>query len=296
MTTIPFAKMVGTGNDFIIVEANRHRLRGLQGRWPAVSRALCDRRRGIGADGVLVLAHARAADVTMRVFNPNGSEAAMCGNGARCVALYVEQARNGHSRRRPVTIQTMAGRLSATVRGDRVAMRMMDPVDVRLNQSILVDGRRTAFSFINTGVPHAVVPVANLDRVDVSRIGRRIRLHRAFAPEGANVNFIQAIAQPPPSIRIRTYERGVEEETPACGTGVVASAILHTLARQLASARLRRSARNHRVAVTTRSGDRLTVSFVLDTAHRAPRVTEVVLEGAAHRVFDGSTPWPLRRS
>ena len=288
MTTIPFTKMVGTGNDFIIVDAVRRSFNGLAHRWAAVSRTLCDRHQGIGSDGVLLLEPSAAADVTMRVFNPDGSEASMCGNGARCVALYLVSARR-RGAQAPVRIATRAGILQAVVRGERVAMRMTDPVDLRLRQSILVNSQAVHFGFVNTGVPHAVVPVSRLDRVEVARLGRAIRFHRAFAPQGANVNFVQATAGGSSAIRIRTYERGVEDETLACGTGVAASAIVHTLMRKTAQGA------RHRIAVETRSGDELTVSFAMIAGSHGPRVTHVVLEGAARRVFNGSAEWPLRR-
>ena len=226
--TIPFTKMVGTGNDFIVVDTRRlPRLRRLPRRWGGVARALCDRRTGIGADGLLVLEPSRSADVRMRVFNPDGSEAKMCGNGARCVAQYVQRARRG--RQPSVTIDTAAGMLDATVRRDRVAVRMMDPTALRLDLTLDVARRRIRLGAVNTGVPHAVVPVAALDAVDVSGLGRALRHHRAFAPQGTNVNFIQTDADHPDRLRIRTYERGVEEETRACGTGVTASALVYAL-------------------------------------------------------------------
>ena len=224
---IPFAKMVGTGNDFIVVDTRTHPRPALQRRWGSVARALCDRRTGIGADGLLVLEPSRSADVRMRVFNPDGSEAEMCGNGARCVAQYVQRARRG--RQSSVTIDTAAGLLDATVHRDRVAVRMTDPTALRLDLELDVKRRRIRLGAVNTGVPHAVVPVAALDEVDVSGLGRALRHHRAFGPQGTNVNFIQTDADHPDRLRIRTYERGVEEETLACGTGVTASALIHAL-------------------------------------------------------------------
>ncbi len=263
MPTLAFTKMVGAGNDFIVVDASRNGARRLTRRWPTVSRALCDRQRGIGADGVLLLEPSRIADVRMRIFNADGSEADMCGNGARCVARYVG--------RRRVSIESGAGRLQAAVSGERVRLGMTDPAMLRQGLRVRVAGRLITGDFINTGVPHFVVRVPALDRVDVARLGRALRRHAAFAPKGANVNFIQPAGRH--ALRIRTYERGVEAETLACGTGATAAAIIYGLPGRPGP---------RRVSVTTRSGDTLTISFRVGS-----RVTHVVLEGPARRVFDG---------
>lgn len=292
---IPFTKMVGAGNDFLLVDARRLGLSRLP--WRRVSQTLCDRRRGVGADGLLVLERSRSADVRMRVFNPDGSEAEMCGNGARCVALYLrETGDRGQEtgdrklrRARRVTIETEAGVLSGRVRGEWVAMRMTDPTNLTLGLAVPVSGRRLRLGCVNTGVPHAVVRVSALDRVDVLGLGRALRCHRRFAPCGTNVDFIQPAGRAG-RLRIRTYERGVEGETLACGTGVAASAIIHTLSRP---GRVNGQARRHRVDVETRSGDHLAVSFhVVPTPGGPPRVSDVTLEGTARYVFEGTARWP----
>lgn len=294
---IPFTKMVGTGNDFIVVDARLRRLRPLAARWRAVSRALCDRRLGVGADGLLVLEPSRSAAVKMRVFNPDGSEADMCGNGARCVARYVKSERA--SQANPVTIETRAGVLTARVRGERVSMQMPDPIVHRLDLPIGIGARRFRVGFVDTGVPHAVVPADALDEVDVIRTGRALRFHRRFAPRGTNVDFVQADAARPGRLRVRTYERGVEGETPACGTGVTASAVVHALSdASRPGARhgaVNGRSRRRRIEVEARNRDVLTVSLTVVPDGRARRVTNVVLEGAARRVFDGTVDWPLRR-
>ncbi len=307
MTMIPFTKMVGTGNDFVIVDTVRHPLPSLRRQWPALSRALCDRHTGIGADGVLVLEPSRVAEIRMRVFNPDGSEAEMCGNGARCVARYLaDRVRRPASRgpratdrAKQVTIKTRAGVVSAAVRGERVAMRMTDPTGLRLGLALSAGGRTLRLGFVNTGVPHAVVPVERIDQVDVNRLGRALRHHRAFSPRGSNVNFIQMDARRPNRLRVRTYERGVEDETLACGTGVAASAVVYALSRRANGARLGASpdARRgrHRIEVETRSGDVLAVSLRVEGSARARRVRDVVLEGPAAVVFNGTVAVPLRR-
>lgn len=301
---IRFTKMVGTGNDFIVVDHRTGRTRALRRGWRSISRALCDRHRGVGADGVLLLEPSSAARARMRVFNPDGSEAQMCGNGARCVALYMASTTHpsgtwdmGHGTKagKAVTIETKAGVLSATVRGERVALRMTDPTDLQRERTVHVGAKRIRFGFVDTGVPHVVVSVQTLDAVDVQRIGRALREHRQFAPQGTNVNFIQADARHPHRIQIRTYERGVEAETLACGTGVAAAAVMHALEHTPAgrgqAVLANGHTQTHRVDVKTRSGDVLTVSF--DVAHDGARaqVRNVVLEGPASRVFDGVVGW-----
>ena len=300
--SIPFTKMVGAGNDFVIVDAAARPLARVRGRWAAVSRALCDRHGGIGADGVLVLERSRRADARMRVFNPDGSEAEMCGNGARCVARYLKERSRLGGGNGAVTIETRAGLLSAKVLGRpaavgarRVAMRMTDPTGLRLEMALPVEGRRLRVGIVNTGVPHAVVSVASLDAVDVARLGRLIRRHRAFAPAGTNVNFIQPDARHPARLRVRTYERGVEGETLACGTGVAASAIIYGVRRQLAAGGGTSAAVPHRYDVLVRSGETMTVSFRAARTGRAVRVTDLVLEGGAARVFEGTVVWPRGR-
>ena len=232
----------------------------------------------------------------MRVFNPDGSEAEMCGNGARCVALYIRQAEHGKSTaagEKPVRIESQAGVLTARVDGGQVTMRLTDPTDLRLGLSLEAEGRRIRAGFINTGVPHLVVPVADLEAVDVLGLGRALRSHRVFSPQGTNVNFIQPDGARSGRLRIRTYERGVEEETLACGTGIAASAIIYRLSRPSGNGRGRRD----RLQILPRSGDVLTVAFVTVTDGKKVRVADVMLEGPAVRVFDGAVRWPhpLRR-
>ena len=285
--TVSFAKMVAAGNDFLVVDT-----RGLRQRrthpWKAISRALCDRHHGIGADGLLVLESSAAADVKMRVFNPDGSEAQMCGNGARCVAVYLQQGAGGRRQgagESVVSIETQAGIVSGTVQNEQVAMRMTDPTNVRLKLPLRINGHTVRAICLNTGVPHAVVPVRDLDRVAVNELGRALRFHRAFSPGGTNVNFIQPSATK--RLCVRTYERGVEAETLACGTGVAASAVAYVLNNGSGSRRQR-----HRVNVETRSGETMTVSFTVVGSGRDVAVTDLILEGRARRICEGTVQWP----
>lgn len=216
----------------------------------------------------------------------------MCGNGARCVAQYLKNTsvKSGkwkvESGKRHVSIETKAGRVTAEVRSDRVAMRLTDPTNIRANLSLRVNGRTVRATHLNTGVPHTVVPVTELDRVPVQILGRALRFHWTFAPSGTNVDFIQPSAGAT-RLHLRTYERGVEAETLACGTGVAASAVAYILSNGGASGR-----RRHHVTVQTRSGDRMAVSFTVVPSGRRVAVTDLVLAGRVRRIGEGMAAWP----
>ena len=282
---VPFTKLAGTGNDFLIVDAVHHTLSAFKAAWPRVARAMCDRRAGVGADGLLLLERSRVADVRMRIFNPDGSEAEMCGNGARCVAAFAK-GWPGRRRRGEVSIETAGGLVSAQVSraGDRVRMRMPDPRNIRLGLRLSVNPRIRALAFLDTGVPHVVASVDDVDRLDVDALGRKLRHHQAFGPRGANVNFIETNPRAPHRLRIRTYERGVEGETLACGTGVAAAAVVHALTDGT-------GLRRRRVDVEPRSGEPLTVSLTIAGPHRARTVTDLVLEGGVRWICEGGFRW-----
>jgi diaminopimelate epimerase len=262
-----FWKLEGAGNDFL----------GFDGRSKAfrLSRAeiahFCDRRRGVGADGVLVVEKPKSpkADFRMRYYNSDGGEAEMCGNGARCFALLARAvaARTGKRLR----VETRAGVVVLEICGKDVRVSMTEPGLPKLGRKIVAAGRKVMLDSINTGVPHAVEFVRSLASVDVLRIGRAIRTHSAFAPAGTNVNFVQIGNGG--RIEVRTYERGVEGETLACGTGVVASSILSSLRRGIRPP----------IRVRTRGGDLLTVDFALE----ADRARKVTLQGPARIVYTG---------
>ncbi|MBC8436355.1 MAG: diaminopimelate epimerase [Candidatus Omnitrophica bacterium] len=243
MPKITFTKMVASGNDFIVVE----RLANLPAsRFKKTVREICDRKYAVGADGVLLLEKSKNADIRMRIFNADGSEAEMCGNGARCIALYI--SRRGSAQKK---IETMAGIIQAQVNGDNVKIKLTDPKDIKLDISLKVNNRELAVNFINTGVPHTVIFVEGLQNIDVFDLGRQIRYHKKFAPAGTNVDFVEVFNND--SIGVRTYERGVEGETLACGTGVVAAALI-------ADYKLR-AADFRKINVKTRSGEVLRVYF-----------------------------------
>jgi diaminopimelate epimerase len=273
MKVLKFSKMQAAGNDFILIKGDRaSRAARLA---PLVVR-MCDRRFGVGADGVLLLEKSRKADVRMRVINADGSEAEMCGNGARCCALYVSQA----DKKKSLTIETLAGLLEARITGVSVKLKMTDPVDLKLDMRIVSEGRVYEVDYMDTGVPHAVIEVGDIGDAPVKKLGAFIRRHDSFSPAGTNVDFVHVAGRD--HIEVRTYERGVEDETLACGTGAVASAIIATLNHVYKSGRTDRSA-SHRIFVRTRSGEELKVYFRL----LKKRITDVWLEGRAKLVFKG---------
>src|SRR5579864_2539139 len=213
-----FTKMNGAGNDFVMID-NRDGGVRLQ---PEQIVRICDRHRGIGADGILLLEKgSNGADFRMRYYNRDGGEAEMCGNGARCFARFANKVAGAPAK---ISFHTPAGLIRGELHGDLVTLQMSEPKDLRLNVALELDGEETRVHYINSGVPHVVVPIARVDVVHVYEQGGAIRRHEMFSPAGVNVNFIEKCG--PRKISIRTYARGVADETLACGTGVVASALV----------------------------------------------------------------------
>ena len=264
---VRFWKLEGAGNDFLGLDGKAG---GFKLKRQQIA-DLCGRRRGVGADGVLVVVKpkVRGADFRMRYYNSDGGEAEMCGNGARCFALLARavSGRKGNVLR----IQTQAGLVTLQIRGQEVQVSMTEPTKLRLGRKLVVAGRKLAVDFLNTGVPHAVLFVRSVRSIDVAKQGRAIRYHSAFAPSGTNVNFVEIGRGN--RIHVRTYERGVEGETLACGTGVVASSILSNLRRGLRSP----------ILVTTRGGDHLRVGFSMVNG----QARKVTLQGPARIVYTG---------
>ena len=212
-----------------------------------------------------MLEKSKIADIRMRIFNADGSEAEMCGNGARCVSLWLKQ--------KVLKIETKAGVIKSEVKGDNIKIKLTDPKDIKLDIPIKINNRLLKVNFINTGVPHTVIFVEGLDKIDVVNLGKLIRYHKRFAPAGSNVDFVEALSNN--SIKIRTYERGVEDETLACGTGSVASALLYAICYTLYA--------SGKVNIHTKSGEVLKVYFnKIDGGFR-----NVWLEGKAKIVYKG---------
>ncbi len=264
---IPFAKMSGTGNDFIIID-NRDKIVADDEMVDLAVQA-CRRGQSVGADGLLLNEDDEELDFAWRFFNSDGSEAEMCGNAARCVArlAYLD----GIAGPEPV-FRTIAGPIRASVNGSTIRVQLTKPHGLLPEFTLnLDDGRVLKAGFVDTGVPHTVLVLEdnNLEAAAVEDLGREIRFHRRFAPAGTNVNFVQIMDTG--NIHVRTYERGVEAETLACGTGIVASAII-TSAKGLTSPH---------VLARTRGGDILGV--YLDGAD--PDSMDVRLEGEASLVY-----------
>src|SRR5437762_679866 len=266
MNMVRFTKMDGAGNDFILID---NRAGNIDLDRSQIAR-LCDRHRGIGADGILLLERAsNHADFRMRYFNADGGEAEMCGNGARCFARF---ANNAPGDKGKISFETPAGVISAELAGDLVTLQMTEPTDLRMSIPLQFGAKKRIVHFINSGVPHVVVPVTQVGDVDVPREGSVIRYHEMFSPKGANVNFIEKLGAD--KIAVRTYERGVEDETLACGTGVVASALVFAITENVKGP----------IKVIVRGGDELRVGF--DKINKQFR--NVTLTGPAEFVFEGA--------
>ena len=260
MKKINFTKIVGAGNDFIIIDAKK----GLNLKKLAIN--VCDRTNGIGADGLLVLDKSKKADYKMRIINSDGTEAEMCGNGARCVArfAYVKGIAGEN-----LSFETEAGVVSGQVKDDRVKVKMPDPVELRLDYDIELKSGPVTVSSVNTGVPHVVVMNETVEDINVFELGREIRFHEAFTPAGTNVNFI--CQQKQGHLAIRTYERGVENETLACGTGSIAAALITSCKAKWQSP----------INLVTRSGESLSIYFKKD----GHNFSNIYLEGDARIIY-----------
>ena len=218
MAKIPFMKFSGAGNDFVIID-NRDRVVPYENT--DFVEKVCQRRMSVGADGVLLVENADDADFRMRYFNADGGEVETCGNGARCISKFAYV--NGIVSEK-MRFETNVGIYDSEIVGRDVKVRMSDPFDLRLNFPLqLKDGVHNV-CFANTGVPHVIFFVEDLKGTDIVDLGRQTRYHDDFKPAGTNANFIRI--RDAQTIDIRTYERGVEDETLACGTGAIAATVV----------------------------------------------------------------------
>jgi diaminopimelate epimerase len=213
---IPFTKMHGAGNDFIVVDDRTCRSFPMEDK--AFIRRICSRHIGVGCDGILLLQASESADIRMRFINPDGGEQDMCGNGARCIARFAHDRDLAPPK---MTIETGAGLVHAEVAEGEVRLELPDSSDLRLDVPVGMDW---TVDFVNTGVPHAVAWVEDPRTVDLLSAGSALRYHAFFEPDGTNADF--ARVEPDGTLALRTYERGVEAETQACGTGAAAAAVL----------------------------------------------------------------------
>jgi len=264
MEKIEFYKMSGSGNDFIIVD-NRDRIVDETDLLNFIIK-VCRRKMSVGADGFILVENTEGADFKWRFFNSDGSVAEMCGNGARCVARFAYL--NGIAGSE-MSFETGAGIVEAQVAGESVKIKMTDPSDLKTDYTLELKDRSISVSSINTGVPHVVMVTDTLDDVEVVKMGREIRFHDMFAPAGTNVNFICPIKDD--TIGVRTYERGVEDETLACGTGSVAGALI--MARKMKI--------DAPIHVLTRSGVNLKIYY----KEKDATYQDIYLEGDARVIY-----------
>lgn len=264
---LEFTKMNGAGNDFVLID---NRSRNIQLTREQVVR-ICNRQRGVGADGLFLLVPSATgkAEWAWEFYNSDGSTADMCGNGARCFARFIQHKAGAKGQ---TTFETGAGIITAGFQGERVTVNLTKPKELALSQKVaLNDGAVFTVHSLNTGVPHAIIFVGDADKAMVQQWGAEIRYHKHFAPKGTNVNFVQVLG--PNSIRVRTYERGVEGETLACGTGVTASALISSRVHGFKSP----------VQVQVQGGDLLEVSFT----EAGGEFSDVKLTGPADFSFEG---------
>jgi len=258
------------GNDFIVLD-NRKKI--LPKNYPRLAKKLCENKFSIGADGLLILENLpkrmkRNSHFQMRYFNADGSEANFCANGASCLALFAGKKKIAPAK---MNFLSRSGIVSARVKNEKVKLKMPSPGRLNLDFFLDIKRKKYWFSFIDTGVPHTVNFVQDINNVEVKNLGARVRFHKFFQSEGTNVNFVQV--KDKNTILVRTYERGVEAETLSCGTGAVASAIIAGI-KKLVSPPVR---------VITRSGETLKVYFQLG----GKQIGDVYLENSPKIVFQG---------
>jgi diaminopimelate epimerase len=268
---IPFTKMSGSGNDFIIIDnrdADYFRSQSADDLRAFIAK-VCARKMAVGADGFILIERSATVDFCWQFYNSDGSRAEMCGNGARCAARFAHL--NGIAGE-TMSFETDAGLVEAKVHGGEVKIKMSDPIDLRLDVAVELKEGALKLDSINTGVPHAILWVDDNQTADIVTVGRTIRRHKVFEPAGTNVNFVSRINDN--EISVRTYERGVEDETLACGTGCVAAAIVSAA----------RFGAKSPVKAHVRSGGCLTIYFSVGDGP----FLDVYLEGDARVIYQAN--------
>jgi diaminopimelate epimerase len=266
MARILFYKMSGSGNDFIVID-NRQKVLDAD-RLGDFVRKVCTRKMSAGADGLILIEPSSRVNFRWRFFNSDGSEAEMCGNGGRCAARFAVLKGIAPPK---LSFETLAGIIEAEVSGKQVKLQMVRPTGLKLSLGVPVEGQTHQLHFINTGVPHVIKLVDDAAPVEVKDLGRKIRFHPQFQPDGTNANFVQVVDRG--HIKVRTYERGVEDETLACGTGAVASALIAA----------RKGLVDSPVAVQTTGGENLKIYFRAE----GEGFDRVFLEGDTRVVYEG---------
>ena len=259
--------MHGAGNDFVLIDDRAE-------EFPVHDHirlaALAAARTGIACEGVVLVQPSQVADFRMVFFNPDGTEADLCGNGARCVAAFAFEI--GVVKSSAMTFETRAGLVDAELAGNGcVKVWMPEPKNRRYGMQVQLAGQTVAGDYVEAGVPHFIVPCASVAAVDVDRLGRELRLADDFAPNGTNVDFVQYI--PPSKALMRTYERGVEAESGACGTGAVAVAVIGVEAKGMSLP----------IHVRTPQG----YDLVVEGDWRRAKSTGFTLTGPVKKVFEG---------
>ncbi len=266
MKKINFLKLSGSGNDFIIIDNRKNIIE--ENNLPEFIKKVCRRKMSVGADGLILIEDTETADFKWQFYNSDGSSAEMCGNGARCAARF---ALLNNIAGKKMVFETIAGRVTAIVNQETVKIGMPNPFDVIIGYALALSDGPLKISSINTGVPHVVVIKDSIDDIDIVKIGNEIRYHKDYAPAGTNVNFVVRLDMD--LIGIRTYERGVENETLACGTGSIAAALVMAGIQGMESP----------VKVKTKSGGILVIHF----KKKADKFTDIFLEGDARVIYKG---------
>ncbi|MDO9575488.1 MAG: diaminopimelate epimerase [bacterium] len=256
---LPFIKVTGGGNDFILIDNRKGRVN--IDDFPAIIPSICERGLSVGADGVILLTGAENADFNWAYFNSDGSEAPFCINGILSTARTCQLL---GIKKNTVTFATPCGTIKTEIQKEKIRVFLPPPKDIRLNQELVIDDRSLNSNYVNTGVPHTVIFNESIDNIPVVEMGKRIRNHKFFSPDGTNVDFVQVLNNT--ELNIRTYERGVERETLSCGTGAFASAVVSTLLGLVSPS----------VRVNTQGGN----YFMIDTSNN-------FLEGVARIIYVG---------
>ncbi|MDR1511829.1 MAG: diaminopimelate epimerase [Endomicrobium sp.] len=266
---INFSKFTAAGNDFILIDNRENIVRSED--YQVLAKKLCDRKYSIGADGLILLEKSTLKDFKMKYLNSDGSYASMCGNGGRSIARFAYDLGIVSLK---MDFETDVGIINAeilTKDKNRVKLDLYAPKGLVKDIRVVIEEREFNIDSINTGVPHAVIFIDDITNIDVVKYGRIVRYHKKFAPDGTNVNFVKIIDDN--TLIVRTYERGVEDETLACGTGVTAAGIISVIRNFVKSP----------VNIISKGGDSLSVSL----KNFNDEVSNVVLEGPAYVSFKG---------
>lgn len=263
MHFLQFFKMSASGNDFILIDNRDKSVDALVPDIKTFVQKVCTRRHSVGADGLILIEKADQLDFVWRFYNSDGSEAEMCGNGGRCAARFAYVKGIAGER---MAFGTLAGTMRAEVKDGRVKLQLTRPSELKLDYSVQLENRELFVSSVNTGVPHVILLTDDIERAPVEELGRLVRYHKSYSPKGTNVDFVKVIDRE--NIQMRTYERGVEGETYACGTGAVAVGVILK----------EKGLAGNAVNIWTRGGEIVRVYVNGD----------VYLEGSARVIYEGS--------